>query len=114
MKKFQIYSHEQLIGESDLEFSDPALNVYSGYFHAALRYDDIRSVFKMFSLALSLTGNEQAIQLERYYRARDDLALRAKFRGDKILATNWIHIVDLNTDLDELQVEISLSEPLDE
>jgi hypothetical protein len=114
MKKFKIYSLKGPIGESDLEFGDPGMNVYSGHFQAEPAYDDVRSVFKMFSLALSLIGNEQAIQLERYYQARDDLALRVESRSHKVLATNWIHILDLDSNLDELQVEISLNEPLDE
>jgi hypothetical protein len=112
MKKFQIYSHGQLIGESDLEFHDPGMNIYSGYLCVTPGHSNVRIVFKSFSHASSLTGDEQEIQLARYYRARDDLKLTVKSRESRTVLANWIHVVDIDDGLDEVQVEISLNEPV--
>lgn len=111
MKRFRIHIGADVIGETDLEMHDPEMNVYSGRFYTTIKYNNVRAVFKIFSRALDLTGNQQRTELEEYYRQRDNLKLEIEYLDCKRLDANWIHIIDLD-DLDDVRVEVALRELL--
>jgi len=110
--KFQILSGQEIIGETELEILDPGMNVYSGPFLATLAYTRIRLIFKLFSDALDRTDEAARVQLEEYYRKRDKLELTIRGQDGRQLCANWIHIVDLQEDLEDLVVEVALAETL--
>jgi hypothetical protein len=106
MSTFRILSDNLLIGQTDLEYCDQGMNVYSGYFRAAPDYARVRSVFKLFSAALDLDAQAQGAALEQYYRQRDDLLLTVRDQDDVLVPTSWIHILDLEEDMNDLRIEV--------
>lgn len=106
MKSFQIWRGDQLIGESDLEMRDSGMNVYSGRFYAQPAYHQVRSIFKIFSDALDHAGDVHNTMAHEYYRQRDELGLSISRRDGSRLSAEWIHIVDVTDDLDELQIDV--------
>jgi hypothetical protein len=114
MKRYQIVKGDEVIGETDLEMHDPGMNVYSGRFYPSRGYDNVRSIFKLFSTALDLVGVEREGMAAKYYRKRDALGLILRTRNGRYLATSTIHIVDFDETMDELQVEVAANEVIDD
>jgi hypothetical protein len=112
MKRFQVWSGGQMVAETDLEMHDPGMNVYSGRLYATASYQHVRPVFKAFAAALGRIGAEQNAALEEYFRRRDDVELTIH-DGEQQLDADWIHIIDLEDSLDDLQIEVSMNSVLD-
>jgi hypothetical protein len=114
MKRFQILSRDEVIGESDLEMHDPGMNVYSGRFFASQAYDQVRHVFKAFSDAQDLLGIEKEKALNDYFQRRDHLRLGIRNRNGRRWEASWINVIDFDESLDDLQVEAAANEALDD
>jgi hypothetical protein len=114
MKRFQLLSGDEVIGETDLEMHDQGMNVYSGRFFALPGYYRVRPVFKAFADAQDLVGAEKEVALDDYFRRRNQLQLAIRSENGRLWGANWINVIDFDESLDDLQVEVAASETLNE
>ena len=114
MKRFQVLSGDEAIGETDLEMHDPGMNVYSGLFYALPGYRRVRRVFRAFADAQDLAGAEKEKALGDYFQMRDQLRLTIRSKSGRSWGANWINVIDFDDTLDDLQVEVAANEALDE
>ena len=92
MTQFHIYSGEQLIGRSELEFGDPPMGVAYGKFTSTPAYASIQ--FQV----VSLTGKDQAC-----------LHLSARLpNGEAIEAVGGVCIADYSVEAGEDGLEVSV------
>lgn len=106
MKKFEIRSGQQTLGETDLELHDAAMNLRSGMFRPQQPYFTVRSIFKSYANALLLKEGERDAALRLYYEMRDRLDLTIWERGGDQLRAGAIHIADVDDTVDSLYVEV--------
>ncbi|MBD8900441.1 hypothetical protein [Rhodanobacter sp. DHG33] len=92
MTQFHIYSGEQLIGQSELEFGDPPMGVAFGKFTPTPAYANIQSQ------VISLTGKNQA-----------SLHLSACLHsGEALEAVGGVCIADYSAEFGEDGLEVSV------
>jgi hypothetical protein len=106
MSRFEIWSGTTLIGDSDLESHDDGMNVRVGCFRPRPGYSGVRSVFKLYSAAVDLTGEAAKSALAHYFEMRDQLGLTVREPGGAELPAGSVHINDLAEAMDELEIEV--------
>jgi hypothetical protein len=106
MRRFEIWSVGHCIGETDLEFHDDGMNVYSGRFYPSPEYQNVRSVFKALSAAMDFAGEKGRAAYHEYARMRGDLNLTVRDREGGELPSGAIDIMDFEDALDELNIEV--------
>ena len=84
-----------IVGHSELENIEPELGRAWGAFRPGLGYELVQPVFRLFAQAVPRDGSpKNAEVLERYYSARDALALRLEDSNGRLIRTSAIHIAD--------------------
>jgi hypothetical protein len=106
MRRFEIISLGRCIGETDLEFHDDGMNVFSGQFYPSATYHQVRSVFKALSASMDLAGLERKAAFAEYARMRNELQLTVRNREGEELPAGAIDINDLDESLEDLQIEV--------
>ncbi|HEY4216501.1 MAG TPA: hypothetical protein VGM67_05155 [Gemmatimonadaceae bacterium] len=87
--------HGVVIGYSELEDIEPGVGRASGAFRPGLGYELVQPVFRIFALAVPRDGSpKDPDALERYYSARDALALELVDGNGEPVTTSSVHIAD--------------------
>src|SRR5262249_27043627 len=86
--------HGVIVGHSDLEHAEPEVGRAWGRFRPGLGYELVQPVFRLYAQAVPRDGTQDKTLLERYYRARDALALELVDAGGHAIKTSAIHIAD--------------------
>lgn len=84
-----------IVGHSELEQVDRGVGRAWGDFRPGLGYELVQPVFRLFSEAVPRDGSmKDSARLERYYKARDTLALELVDADGALIRTSTIHIAD--------------------
>lgn len=111
--RFKICCGTEQIGTSAFEERDPDMGTMAGAFVPSPAYEQVRSVFRLFSDAQSDTGPHDKELIERYYRERDRLDLSVTSPFGTRIPTSVVHISDFaeGPNDDSYEVEVHVSDP---
>jgi hypothetical protein len=91
--------HGVIVGYSELERIEPGVGRASGAFRPGVGYELVQPVFRIFAQAAPRDGTPQDPKaLERYYRARDILALELTEPDGRRVHTTSVHIADYSVE----------------
>jgi len=85
-----------VVGWSDLEDAEPELGRARGLFRPGVGYELVEPVFRLYTEAIPEPGHAvtDSEKLDRYHRARDELALSLEDDSGRVIPTSGIHIAD--------------------
>ncbi|MBK7897248.1 MAG: hypothetical protein IPJ90_20650 [Anaerolineaceae bacterium] len=114
--KYEVYANEKCIGESTLTKNDDGMGVYIGRFAPASSYDEVRSVFLLYTKSAVIrekTGQDDKQLLHQFFIERDKLNLSLRQKNGVIIPTSWILILDFQDEIpeDELEIHVQVTEP---
>ena len=103
--RFQIYSGETRIGQSELDRLDPPMGIASGDFLPTEDYKDVQSVFRLY-IEATINTNDPPL-LARYYRERDALQLTVRLPQGQVIPLQCVHIEDFSAELEEITITVA-------
>ena len=104
--RFQIYSGETMIGQSDLDKLDPSMGIASGDFLPSESYKNVQPILHLYVEATANTIDRDSEMLDRYYQERDNLYLSVKVPNGGTVPVQWVHIEDFSEELDEIAITV--------
>jgi hypothetical protein len=97
--KHTLKLHGIIVGHSELEHCERGVGRAWGAFRPGLGYDLVQPVFRLFAQAVAADGSHQdAVKLERYYKARDALNLELTDETGAKIPASTIHIADYSVE----------------
>jgi len=108
--RFQIYSRETMIGQSNLDQLDPPMGIASGKFVPSADYKDVQPVFRLYVEATTNASGQASEMLKRYYQEQDRLQLTVRLPDGEGVPVQWVHIEDFSAELGEIQATVVASD----
>ena len=109
--RFQIYSGETPIGQSDLDKIDSSMGIATGKFLPTENYKNVQPVFHLYIEAtIDAAGQslEKQEMIGRYYQERDNLHLTVRVPNGETVPVQWVHVEDFSAELDEISVTVAV------
>jgi hypothetical protein len=114
--EYKVYANDRCIGHAIINEIDDGMGVYVGRFEPTPAYDEVRSVFLLYTQSAVIrerTGEDDEQLLEQFFKGRDELDLSFRREDGVIIPTSWILILDFVDEIqdDELEIHVQITEP---